>query len=113
MKSQASVTAVVPEVSVPAVKLFAAYSRQYLRRRFHAIRILKSGLPPRDITRPLVIYLNHATWLGSACLFVPVAKMVFRQHIVCPHRYRIASAVRLFQTPWHLSVLSNGRLAVR
>jgi 1-acyl-sn-glycerol-3-phosphate acyltransferase len=51
-----------PQVSVGVLKVFAAYSRGYVRRHFHAIRILKSGLPPRDLASPLVIYLNHASW---------------------------------------------------
>jgi 1-acyl-sn-glycerol-3-phosphate acyltransferase len=51
-----------PNVSAQAVKLFAAYTRRYLRKRFHAFRILRSGLPPRDLARPLVIFLNHASW---------------------------------------------------
>ena len=52
----------LPRVSAPFVKFFADYCRGYLRRRFHSIRILKSGLPPRGVSRPLVIYLNHASW---------------------------------------------------
>ncbi|MDQ3622898.1 MAG: lysophospholipid acyltransferase family protein [Verrucomicrobiota bacterium] len=44
------------------IKVFAAYSRRYVRRHFHAFRILKSGLPPQDLASPLVIYLNHASW---------------------------------------------------
>lgn len=45
-----------------AVGFFANYSRRYLRRRFHSIRILKDGLPPLDRAQPLVIFLNHASW---------------------------------------------------
>ena len=44
------------------MKVFAAYTRSYVGRHFHSVRILKSGLPPRDCARPLVIYLNHAAW---------------------------------------------------
>jgi 1-acyl-sn-glycerol-3-phosphate acyltransferase len=51
-----------PQVSAAAMNGFAAYCRRYLRRNFHALRILKSGLPPRDSARPVVIYLNHASW---------------------------------------------------
>ena len=51
-----------PQVSPGLVRVFAAYSRRYLGRNFHTLRILKSGLPPHDPTRPLVIYLNHAAW---------------------------------------------------
>ena len=51
-----------PHVSAAAMKGFAAYSRRYVRRNFHSVRILKSGRPPRDSARPIVIYLNHASW---------------------------------------------------
>jgi 1-acyl-sn-glycerol-3-phosphate acyltransferase len=51
-----------PAVSALTVKLFAAYSRHYLRQRFHACRILRSGLPPCEIARPFVLFLNHASW---------------------------------------------------
>ena len=54
--------AVQPHVSRNVMNVFAAYSRRYVRRNFHAFRILKSGLPPHDSARPLVIYLNHASW---------------------------------------------------
>jgi 1-acyl-sn-glycerol-3-phosphate acyltransferase len=51
-----------PRVSAVAMSGFAAYGRRYVRRNFHALRVLKSGRPPRDSARPLVIYLNHASW---------------------------------------------------
>ena len=52
----------LPRVSAVVVKLFAAYSRRYMRRRFHAIRILKCRALRPDISRALLIYLNHASW---------------------------------------------------
>jgi 1-acyl-sn-glycerol-3-phosphate acyltransferase len=57
-----SLGGVAPSMSPFLVRLFATYSRGYLRRRFHSIRILKTGLPPSLESRPLVIYLNHASW---------------------------------------------------
>lgn len=54
--------AIEPPVSGGLMKLFAAYSRRCVRRNFHALRILKHGLPPGDPSRPLVIFLNHASW---------------------------------------------------
>ena len=51
-----------PHVSRSVMKIFAAYSRGYVRRRFHAVRVLKSGLPPGDCPHSLVVYLNHAAW---------------------------------------------------
>ncbi len=54
--------AAAPHVSAGVMNIFAAYIRRYVRKHFHALRILESGLPPRDCARPLVIYLNHASW---------------------------------------------------
>ena len=51
-----------PQVATRLLKGFSAYSRHYVLRHFHAIRILKDGLPPSDISCPVVIYLNHASW---------------------------------------------------
>ena len=51
-----------PRVSPGVMNVFAAYTRGYVRKHFHALRILERGLPPSDCTRPLVIYLNHASW---------------------------------------------------
>lgn len=52
----------LPHISKAVMRLFAAYSLHYVRRSFHAMRILRSHLPPRDCARPLVVYLNHASW---------------------------------------------------
>lgn len=52
----------LPTCSPTAVRLFAAYSRHYIRRRFHSMRILKSGIPPEIQGQSVVIYLNHASW---------------------------------------------------
>jgi 1-acyl-sn-glycerol-3-phosphate acyltransferase len=51
-----------PHVSPGVLKVFAAYTRGYVQRHFHALRISRSGLPAHDETRPIVIYLNHASW---------------------------------------------------
>ena len=60
-----------PRVSAPAVKLFAAYGRWYMRRRFHAIRILKCGRLRRRSSGRLLIYLNHASWWDPlVCLYL-------------------------------------------
>ena len=62
IKADASAEAVCPRVATCLLKGFSAYSRHYVRRHFHSIRILKNGLPPPDISCPVVIYLNHASW---------------------------------------------------
>lgn len=57
-----STDSALPRVSPAFLKFFAAYSRSYLCRQFHSVRILKGALPPTDRARPQVIYLNHAAW---------------------------------------------------
>ena len=62
IKTAAKPVVAPPQVATRLLKVFAAYSRQYVCRRFHAIGILKNGLPPSDVSGPMVIYLNHASW---------------------------------------------------
>ena len=54
--------AAAPHISNGVMKMFIAYCRRRVRRDFHGLRILKSGQPPRDCTRPLVVYFNHPSW---------------------------------------------------
>jgi Acyltransferase len=62
IKTDVQTAPATPRVDTRLLKFFAAYSRHYLCRRFHAVRILKSGLPPTGISGPALIYLNHASW---------------------------------------------------
>ena len=52
----------LPQISRALLRVFSAYSRWFVRRRFHSVRVLNSGLPPFNLASPLVIYLNHAAW---------------------------------------------------
>ncbi|HET9800748.1 MAG TPA: lysophospholipid acyltransferase family protein [Chthoniobacterales bacterium] len=52
----------LPHVSSSLLKLFSIYTRGYAHRHFHTFRILKTGLPPRDLARSRVIFLNHTSW---------------------------------------------------
>ena len=60
--TQEASRAALPHVSSSLLKAFAAYTRGYARRHFHSCRILKAGLPPRDLAPSLVVFLNHASW---------------------------------------------------
>ncbi len=62
IKTDALADVAYPQVATHLLKGFFAYSRFYVRRHFHAIRILKNALPPSDLSSPVVIYLNHASW---------------------------------------------------
>ncbi len=58
----------LPRVTPWFAKRFTDYSRWYIRRRFHAVRVLRSSADAlasasgRVSGRPLVVYLNHAAW---------------------------------------------------
>ena len=52
-----------PRVSQRLVRLFTRYSRGYVRRHFHGVRLLKSHALPADFRLlPAVAFLNHASW---------------------------------------------------
>jgi 1-acyl-sn-glycerol-3-phosphate acyltransferase len=51
----------IPKVHRYLIDWFTWYSRRYIRRHFHALRVSRTGLPqPSNL--PLVIYSNHASW---------------------------------------------------
>ncbi len=58
----------LPRISSPLLHWFTWYSRRYVRRHFHSVRVSRSGLPPAS-KLPLVIYSNHASWWDAlVCL---------------------------------------------
>jgi 1-acyl-sn-glycerol-3-phosphate acyltransferase len=61
-----------PHISPRLLRLFSGYSRYYLRRNFHTIRVANDAwIPESDIERPIVIYLNHASWWDPLiCLYL-------------------------------------------
>ena len=52
-----------PRISPRLVRLFTRYSRGYVRRHFHGVRVLKTHKLAADFRRlPAVVFLNHASW---------------------------------------------------
>ncbi len=52
----------VPEISPRLHRWFVWYSRRYLKRHFHAVRLLQSHPPPAETAQSRVYFLNHASW---------------------------------------------------
>ena len=52
----------LPLISRPLLRWFTWYSRRYIRRHFHSLRISATGFPANPAGLPLVIYSNHASW---------------------------------------------------
>lgn len=52
-----------PNFSPRFFSFFSRYARWYVGRSFHAVRLSLSGMPPMQTDdRPMVIFLNHASW---------------------------------------------------
>lgn len=51
----------LPAISPRLLQWFGWYSRGYLRRHFHGLRLSNFGFPSRS-ELPIVIYCNHASW---------------------------------------------------
>ncbi|MDQ6809354.1 MAG: lysophospholipid acyltransferase family protein [Verrucomicrobiota bacterium] len=81
---------------------FTWYSKRYLRRHFHSLRISRAGLPPRDSTAPLVIFSNHASWwdpllwLALKAEFFPDRRAFSPINDAALQRYKILSALGFF-----------------
>jgi 1-acyl-sn-glycerol-3-phosphate acyltransferase len=52
----------IPQISRLLLRIFSTYSRWYVARHFHSVRLSAAGQPPRTDALPLVIYVNHASW---------------------------------------------------
>jgi len=61
----------LPIISRPLLRWFTWYSRRYIRRHFHSLRVSLAGLPPDSRGLPIVLYANHASWWDAlVCLVV-------------------------------------------
>lgn len=61
----------LPRISPLLLRWFTWYSRRYIRRHFHSLRVSVAGLPPAGHGLPLVLYSNHASWWDAlVCLVV-------------------------------------------
>jgi len=68
---KSELSARLPVISRPLLSWFTWYSRRYIRRHFHSLRVSLAGLPPDSSGLPLVLYSNHASWWDAlVCLVV-------------------------------------------
>ena len=54
---------------------FGWYLRWYFWRRFHAIRLSRSGIPAAPAGRPLIVYSNHPSWWDPALYMLLQTKL--------------------------------------
>ena len=71
----------LPKRSKLLISLFSFYTRRYVRRHFHAVRVWDSGVKPAGIAGPLIVYLNHPSWWDPLiCLLVARHYLADRKH---------------------------------
>ena len=91
-----------PEISLVTLRLFRAYTRRFIRRHFHCVRLVRDKVLPAPSDRPTIVYLNHCAWWDPlACLFL--AERFFPDHAAFApmdgmqtDRYQILCKVGLF-----------------
>jgi len=60
--SDSAIKSPAPEISKWLLALFAWYSRGYVRRHFHSLRVSRAAQPLVNVNVPMVVYSNHASW---------------------------------------------------
>ena len=70
----------MPKISRALLNWFTWYSRRYLRRHFHTLRISRAGRAPVIVQMPLVIFSNHASW-WDALVGVVLKSELFSERI--------------------------------
>lgn len=104
-RNQGSSTS-IPIVSRPLLRWFTWYSRRYIRRHFHSVRISRSGLPPAS-KLPLVIYSNHASWWDPLVGLVLKSEFFADRILFAPidaamlERYRMFAKLGFFGVEQH------------
>ena len=69
----------LPRVSSFLLRWFTGYSRRYLRRHFHSLRVSRAGLPTCESGAPLVIFSNHGSW-WDPLLWLALKAEFFAEH---------------------------------
>ncbi len=52
----------MPNVSQKLLRWFTWYSRRYINRHFHSLRVSRADLPLISPNLPVVVFTNHASW---------------------------------------------------
>ena len=92
----------LPRIAPIWFRIFAAYTRRYVRKHFHALRLARANRPtvPHDV--PVIVYLNHPSW-WDPLVALRLAQALFpeRSHYgpiedASLSRYRIFSKIGFF-----------------
>ncbi len=77
MESPTAVSRRIARRSPILFRLFALYLRWFVGRRFHALRLSRTGLPAIPASGPLIVYSNHPSWWDPT-IYILLCDMLFR-----------------------------------
>lgn len=86
----------VPRISTPLLRWFTWYSRRYIRRHFHSLRVSVAGLPPEGCGLPLVLYSNHASWWDALVCLVVKAEFFSTRNTFAPIDATMLNRYKMF-----------------
>lgn len=87
---------ILPSPSPLLVKLFTRYTRRYLSRHFHAVRLAKTGQVPDVGEMPLVIYSNHPAWWDPLVGICLVSRLFPERRHYAPIEAQALARYRIF-----------------
>ena len=99
--------AAIPVVSRPLIAWFTRYSRRYICRHFHSLRVSRAGLPSKAHGLPLVIFSNHASWWDALVCLVLKHEFFGERRLFAPmdaamlERYRFFRRLGFFGVEQH------------
>lgn len=74
----------LPRISPVRLKLFTWYSRRYVRKHFHSVRLAVTGPPASWPELPVVLYSNHASWWDPLVCLLIKAEFFFERVAFAP-----------------------------
>ena len=101
-----------PPPSAWLLRWFARYCERYVARHFHGVHLLGPA-PCIEPQRPLVIYLNHASWWDPLLCLLLARRCFRRAHALRAHGCRDAAPLRLSEDASASSAWSKARAAPR
>lgn len=93
----------LPPLVRPLVRLFTRYTRGYVKRHFHSVRLLRTHALPADFSQlPVAIFLNHAAWWDPLICLLLAQKFFAARNSFAPmdaaalKRYRFLARLGFF-----------------
>jgi 1-acyl-sn-glycerol-3-phosphate acyltransferase len=85
-----------PHISPLLVRWFTWYSRGFIRKHFHSLRISSSGGFNEHVDRPIVLYTNHASWWDPLVGLVVVNSLFPKRALYAPIDALMLAKYRMF-----------------